>query len=340
MNSPKGTIIVSEEVYYPAFSPDFPSLVAGLHGKKVAVWGHLRPDGDCIGSQVALVRVLRGMGVNAYAVNAHPIPYNLGAFVGDTPFYLPESPELPEPDETITVDCSTLDRIGSSAASLRGKILLAVDHHISNPGFGLKNWIDTDSAATAEILAGIFSDCGVRMDATTAQALYVGIATDTGHFRYPATSHRVFSLCSHLLDCGARPAEAAHELFEKESIGRLRLLTLFLESLEFHHDNRVCIGFIRHSMFGETGTDRSQAEGFVDFPRSIDSVKVAVLIEEQADGSYKGSLRSKRPSVRVDQVASAFGGGGHACAAGFECRSTLQEFKAKLLSLLEKTVSA
>lgn len=331
---------MSEEVYYPEFSPHFPTLVAGLQGKTVAVWGHLRPDGDCIGSQVALVRVLRNMGVDAFAINAHAVPYNLGAFIGDTPFYQPDSPDLPVAAESITVDCSTLDRIGASAAPLRGKIILAVDHHISNPGFGKQNWIDTESAATAEILAGIFIDCGVHMDAITAQALYVGIATDTGHFRYPATSHRVFSLCSQLLDSGAKPAEAAHELFEKESIGRLRLLTLFLESLEFHHDNRVCIGFIRHSMFGETGTDRSQAEGFVDFPRSIDSVKVAALIEEQADGSFKGSLRSKRPSVRVDQVAAAFGGGGHACAAGFECRLPLPGFKAELLRLLEKTVSA
>ncbi len=312
----------------------FHRLVLGLTGHRVLVLGHVRPDGDCIGSQVALVRILRALGCDATAINHHPIPRNCRAFVKDTPF-LDNCLELPPHDLLITVDCAEQDRIGQVLNQPLRPIFLAVDHHLSNVSYAAHNFVYPQLAATAEVLARFTLAAGLPCDAATAQALYVGIATDTGQFRYHTTTAEVLRLTAELLDRGADAAAASHELYENESQAKMALLQRFLATLEFHCQGRVCIGSLTQEDWRATGAQKEDSEGLVDYARCIAGVEIGILLEERAEGT-KGSFRAKKAHHRVDLLAKSFRGGGHACAAGFNPRMSLQELRPLLLERLER----
>jgi phosphoesterase RecJ-like protein len=236
----------------------------------------------------------------------------------------------------IFVDCADHDRAGRAAKELFPVPVGVIDHHLSNAGFGLYNLIDPGSAAVAEILAGLFFDGGLPVDPVTAQALYAGILTDTGQFRFNSTSRRTFLLAAELLTRGAKPAKAGYELYERETARKLRLLQRFLASLRFECGGRVCIGVLPDGVFAETGSLPEDTEGMVDFARSVDGVEIGVLIEERPDG-IKASLRAREPASRVDLVAGRFGGGGHACAAGLNVPGEkAAAFYPRLLAVLDE----
>ena len=208
-----------------------------------------------------------------------------------------------------------------------------IDHHVSNTRYAEMNLIDDHSAATGEILAGLFLDAGLPVDSLSAQGLYVGIATDTGQFCYPSTSRRVFELSGRLLELGASPAGATGELYEKESFAKLELLGHFLESFRLECDGRVCVGILDEEAFRRSGATDEDTEGLVDYARSIEGVDVGVLIEDRPKG-IKGSLRSKDPVVRVDRVAKQFSGGGHACAAGLNTTEPFDVLYPRLITAI------
>jgi phosphoesterase RecJ-like protein len=325
--------------FFPNESPLFAASVEQLKGKKVAVCGHLRPDGDCIGSIVAVVRVSISQGIDAVGLNRDEVPATLKAFVGDTPLMLAADFQ-PDGHVAVTVDCADKKRIGDRLIELFPEVALNVDHHISNKAYAQTNLIIATASATAEILAGFYMDLGYEIDAVTAQALYVGIATDTGQFRFPSTSPETFEIARRLCECGARPSAAAHELYECETFGKIKLLQNFLNSLSMEFDNRVCVGLIENGVYAATGSTIDDSEGLVDYARSIVGVDIGVLIEDR-DGSLKGSLRAKNPFYRVDQVAKLFNGGGHACAAGLNVEnSSIKEFYPQLMEALGKHLEA
>jgi len=320
-------------VHFPELAASFDAALRELIGKPVAVLGHVRPDGDCIGSQVALARVLRSLGADAVCVNQHPVPRNCAAFVGDTPFFLADAAPL-EGRIAVSVDCADRKRLGAALDKRFPEIFLNVDHHISNTRYACHNFVAPASAATGEVLGGLFIDNGYAIDAVTAQALYVGVATDTGQFRFGSTTKQTFDICRDLMDCGADPAAAALELYENESPSKLALLQRFLASLSFHCDGRACIGVLRPEDFAETGAIKEDTEGLVDYARAIAGVEIGVLLEH-VDGITKGSFRAKHPVHRVDELARGFNGGGHACAAGFNPGISLEELYPRVVNALE-----
>jgi len=324
-------------MYFPEHSAAFKKLVEGLRGRSVAVLGHMRPDGDCIGSQVGLTRMLRDLGVEAVAVNHDLVPRILKDFVGDTPFY--KAAEYTPPAGTVAacVDCADHARLGPKLRPMFPRPFLTVDHHLSNEGFAEHDFVMPKASATAEVLAGMFFDAGWKPDAVAAQALYAGIASDTGQFRFPSTSPRVFGLCSELMAAGADPGTAAALLYERESLGKMRLLRVFLGSLKQELGGRVCVGFLRDADYQECGAQRDDAEGLVDYARSIDGVDVGVLLEERS-GAIKGSLRSKEPRYGMHRLAQQFSGGGHACAAGFNLPGPLDKFYPQFLAALKEHI--
>lgn len=323
--------------YYPAYVAPFAQLLKELAGQRVVVIGHQRPDGDCIGSQVALCRVLRARGIDAVCINADPIPRRIKFLIGDTPFFLRD--EIKHDGRlALYTDCADHDRAGGRMSELYPEVFACFDHHLSNHGFARINFVDTGSAATAEVLAGIFLDAGLPIDATAAQALYTGIMTDTGQFRFPSTSRRVFQVCAELVACGAGPSLAGQELYERESVGKLSLLQYYLSSLKLEHGGRVCIGVLPDGTFEKTGSTVEDTEGLVDYARSIDGVDIGVLIEERP-GKIKASLRAKHAGLRMDLAAAQFNGGGHANAAGLNWPGTLAEFYPRLLAVLIQRVA-
>lgn len=324
---------------YSAFADTFPALLAALpKDRPVLVIGHARPDGDCIGSQVALARVLRAVGHDARCLNPDPVPRRLEYCVGDTPFVAFD--DAPADAAAVYVDCADLGRAGPRIAQRYPHPVGVIDHHLSNPGYAEHNLIDAESCATAEILAGLFLRHGLPVDETTAKALYVGIATDTGQFRFRATTARTFAYASELVRLGALPDEAGNELYERESFGKIQLLQRFLASLRTECDGLVCVGVLPEGIYEETGTDAEDAEGLVDYARSIEGVEIGALIEVRR-GAIKGSLRAKHARYRVDRVAAQFNGGGHACAAGLNVKDmSLDAFRERLVAALAEQIAA
>jgi phosphoesterase RecJ-like protein len=330
------------ETFYPELSPRFAGFLAELPGRKIAVVGHARPDGDCIGSQAALARVLRARGHEVACLNPDPVPRRLEFVVAGLKFLRPAG--FTADDYTaVFVDCADHDRAGEKLRERFPSPFGNIDHHLSSASFARHNFVDPTSAATAEILAGMLFDNGIPIDAATAQALYVGILTDTGQFRFNSTSRRTFLLAAELRTRGADPAKAGYELYERETAGTLELLQQFLASFRFEGGGRICIGLLPDGIFAETGTKPEDTEGMVDYARAIDGVDIGVLIEQLPDG-IKASLRARDPRYRLDLIAAGFNGGGHACAAGLNLKGeTLDSFYPRLLAALEnrlRTVEA
>ena len=325
--------------YFSQQSYQFAKIIETFKGRKVAVIGHLRPDGDCIGSVVALTRLLHSLGIEAVGVNQDPVPQSLRVFVGDTPLMI--ASELQSEDYiAVTVDCADYKRIGDKLMEMFPEIELNIDHHISNKNYARNNIVIDSACATAEILAGFYLDNEYSFDTCIAQNLYIGIATDTGQFRFPSTTQATFEIARRLCENGANPAVAATELYENESFEKIKLLQIFLGSLQMKFNNRVCVGLIENGVYEDTGASIDDSEGLVDYARAIKGVDIGVLLEDRK-GFLKGSLRAKNPFYRVDQVAKLFNGGGHACAAGLNVEnSSIDEFLPKLLSAIKNHLDA
>ena len=390
-------------MYFPTHTPLFRALLDALPARPIAIIGHARPDGDCIGSQIALARVLRALGHEAICVNGDPVPRRLRYLLPpDLPFHRPDElrsstgfqpvgliggmgilpmivfgtragspcyfcggavhglearatfqthglaaratqPAQPSTDwRAIYVDCSDHDRAGAKAKLRFPAPIGCIDHHLSNIGFTPHNIIAPDAAATCEILAGIFLDLNLPIDPITAKALYAGINTDTGQFRFNSTTPLTFKLAAELVARGADPSEAGYEIYERESWGKLQLLQTFLGTLKLECANRACIGILPNGIFEKTNTTAEDTEGLVDHARCIDGVEIGVLIEERPDGAIKASLRAKNPAMRVDLIAAQFGGGGHACAAGLNYKTPIptEEFRARLIAAITAQLAA
>ncbi len=325
---------------YPNLKDDFSRLLAACGSRPLVVVGHARPDGDCIGSQVALCRLLRARGADVVCSNPDPVPRRLTYLLApDTPF-LPLETVLAEGRSAIFVDCADRQRAGTRFAEAFPRPLGNIDHHLSNPGYAEYNLVDTPSAATAEILAGLIRDAGLPLDPVIASGLYAGIATDTGQFRFSATTERTFILAAALVAAGADPARLGLEIYERESPGKLQLLQRFLGSLELFADGRVCLGLLPEGIYEQTGTSTEDAEGLVDYARSIEGVQIGALIELR-NGAIKGSLRAKHAAYRVDRIAARFNGGGHACAAGLNVKGeSLAAFLPRLRTALAEQVAS
>lgn len=325
---------------YPQLREAFAGLLAACAGRRVVVIGHARPDGDCIGSQVAVSRLLRARGVDAVCCNPDPVPRRLEFLVPADPAFVSLETALAESRAAIFVDCADRNRATPRFAEAFSRPLGNIDHHLSNPNYAEFNLVDTPSAATAEIVAGLVQDAGLPLDPVIASGLYTGIATDTGQFRFAATTERTFRLAAALVAAGADPARVGLELYERETFGKLQLLQRFLASLETCAEGRVCIGLLPEGVYDETGTNTEDAEGLVDYARSIDGVEIGALVEVRK-GAIKGSLRAKHADYRVDQLAAKFNGGGHACAAGLNVKGeALDSFLPRLRAALIAQVEA
>ncbi len=309
-------------------------LITSLKGRKVAVLGHMRPDGDCIGSQTALCRMLLAAGVDAVCVNRDRVPPNLLPYAEGVRFV--KGADYAESDRlAVTVDCADASRIGTELlARFPQGIEANIDHHASNPDYARTNIVVREAAATCHILAAAALGQGLPIDVTTAKALHLGTLTETGRFCYRSTTAEVFAIIAELVRRGADPAEANYRVFEQESRGKLELTKRFLNTIAFHADGKICSGELTQADYAATGTTKEDKEGLVEFPRSVEGVEIAVLMEEGADG-IRGSLRGRDPKLRLDLCAGKLNGGGHMLAAGFNmqgCR--LPQDREKILGIV------
>jgi phosphoesterase RecJ-like protein len=285
--------------------------------------GHVCPDGDSIGSQVALSEVVRALGKQCHIVENSAVPKNLSYFLKGVPSIPADGMDVSLP--LICVDCMDYNRIGSVAGLHGREAFLNIDHHISNSWFAANNIVIDDASSTAEILAELLIGSKFTITKTMADALYLGIVTDSGRFSYPSTSLKTFKLAETLVGIGTSPSKIYTLVYENNTLERYRLLERFLKNIEIFCDGRLCLSFLREADFLETGASVLDTEGFVNYARELRGVLIGCFVDVR-DDFMKCSLRAIDGSLRVDAFAGMFGGGGHQCAAGFSKTGVSSDF--------------
>lgn len=284
--------------------------------RRFLVASHQRPDGDAIGSQLALALLLQSLGKEVEVWNHDRVPDKYSFLPHSDLVKLPPS-EPREFDAVFALDNASHRRLGSVNDRVASKkYLINIDHHASNDGYGDIALIDPESPATGQVLYEFFKAEKCKITRDMATCLYVAISTDTGSFQYPNTTPQCMRDCADLIDLGVDVAGVSRMIYENFPIGRLRLLQKVLHNLNLSYDNKVGSFWITKDMYEETGAKPEDNEGLIDHVRSIDSVIVAALFEEAEDSKIRISLRSKNSRVDVNKVAMHFQGGGHAEAAG------------------------
>lgn len=307
--------------------------------RRVLLASHANPDGDAIGSLIAMGLSLGAMGKEILLYNESPIPavYRFLPMVDRVVRTIDNPSRF---DTAVILDCGNLDRIGEQAGVVsRIPMIINIDHHVTNTRFGHARIVDESACATAEILWRIIDRLGIELDAAIASALYTGILTDTGSFRFSNTNRAAFAICNELVGLGVDPYIVAKHVYGTYSLGRIKLLNLALDSIEISPNGRLSIMTLTRQMLSETGTRTEDVDGLINYARSIKDIKVAALIQEYPNGGadpegprYHVSLRSDG-SVDVADFAAGFGGGGHASAAGYSVESRLTEIKSDLIRL-------
>jgi phosphoesterase RecJ-like protein len=310
-------------------------------GEKFLLTTHENPDGDALGSLVAMNETLRALGkdtVMFLSAEEFPLPYEYRDLpLGSVSHSLPVDAE----ERTIVfLDCGNLDRMPVSFLGRDDAHIVNIDHHHDNTRFGTANLVVDGASCTAEIIWELLPDLGVELSPELAEALYIGLVTDTGKFQYEnttATSHR---MAAALLEHGVDVHNIFRRLYENVPFAKLQLLARMLNRVERHDGGRLTLSFLLRSDYKETGADENFSEGLVDHMRALEGTVVAALVREQLkegrEGVMKVSLRASADEVDVSVIARKEGGGGHRQAAGFSTTRSL----ADLTEFLRREIEA
>ncbi|MGD0651693.1 MAG: bifunctional oligoribonuclease/PAP phosphatase NrnA [Verrucomicrobiia bacterium] len=298
---------------------------------------HYRPDGDAVGSQLALAILLKDVGKQVEAWNDDAVPAKFR--------FLPHSEMIQRPpdkpkdfDVVIAIDTSTWQRVGKAAQRIGKKTyFINIDHHVSNEKFADINWIVPNAPASGQIVCDLIKHGGFKLTRDIATCLFAAISTDTGSFSYTNTTAESLRVAADLVDAGVDVGKVCQHIYESYPFARLQLLQKALADIMRADHNRIAYCWVTNEMFDESGAKREDTEGLIDYARSIDGVYVAVLFEELPEPQkVRISLRSKHPKIDANSIAWHFGGGGHHEAAGARITGEPREIEAKVL----QTISA
>jgi phosphoesterase RecJ-like protein len=297
---------------------------------------HARPDGDAIGSQLALGLALEALGKQVRFVDRDPVPEPYRGFPAADRIEVTSRTSAPA-DAVVVLECSDLGRPG--VAGLDRPVVINIDHHLGNTYFGTVNWYDSTAAACGEMVADIVDALGVTWTPAIAAHLYLAIATDTGGFRYGPMSARTFEICRRIVLAGASPADLSRQIFDNFGVGRVKLTGAMLTAMELYHDERVAFLYVDDRMLAASGATTDDIEGLVNLPLAARDVVAVALCKRQADGTHRVSLRSKGP-IDVRGVAMLWQGGGHRNAAGCTITGACDVEKARLVAAMSAAVDA
>lgn len=292
----------------------------------VMICGHIRPDGDCIGSAMAMRHLCEKLGKKADAVCDAEKP---SAFA-----FLPEYGEFCAPrydsyDLFIAVDCATEKRLGVYGKYLRAaKKSVHIDHHPVEQMFADINCIRVEASSVCEVIYTLFADSGL-IDKDMATMLYTGLSTDTGHFMHSNTTSEVFKIASELCAYGIDIAAVNHGIYKNKSINRIKLTARALEGIELYENGRIALMTITRADMTDCGCGTDDTEGLIDYASSIAGVEISICVCEQEGGTFRTSLRSVRADV--SKVAGMFGGGGHKLASGCILSGVREQVRARLV---------
>jgi phosphoesterase RecJ-like protein len=294
-----------------------PVIEAIEQADSIVLITHCNPDGDGIGSQLALYEALIGKGKQVSIRNRDGIPriYTFLSHAEQVQKY--DWPSCHDsPDLLISLDCGSYKRLGMPQAIRDEMILINIDHHVSNGQFGDINIVDARYCATGAMISDLLVAMQVMFSTDIASAIYTAVLTDTSCFRLSSASANIYRLAADLIDAGAQPWPISVAVYESKSLAGMNILTACLETLELRDEGRSAWIYVKSEMYEETGANVEDTEGLIDYARSISGVEVAVLIRcHELEDQWKVNFRAKT-TANVGALANSLGGGGHKHAAG------------------------
>jgi len=299
---------------------------------------HVNPDGDAIGSLGALALVLEDLGKQVVAYCQDEIPGFL-LFLPYSERIVREIPGANRFDVAVVLDCGELDRIGNASEALQQvEKIIHIDHHSSSDDFGQLNLVRPECSSTAEILYEIFQVIPASLSSEAAENIYTAILTDTGSFRFANTTARALDIAAEMVALGVAPDKIASEVYDSMSPERLRLLALSLKTLTLRANGRLATMQVSRRMLEETKTSVMDTDGFVNYPRGINTAEMAIFFREMDSGKVNVSLRS-RGRLNVAEFARNYDGGGHHNAAAFRAEGSLEEVVEEVLAAAEEFIA-
>jgi len=307
--------------------------------QRFAILSHVRPDGDALGSQLALALSLQQLGKNVRVWNEDGMLEKYSFLPRSELLTKPPSPAA-DVDVAIALDTAIQNRLGTGLAAVgSARIWINIDHHRSNPGYGDLVIVDSNAPATGEMIFSLIKSQGLPFNHDIAENLYAAISTDTGSFQYPKTSARTFEIAAELVRVGGLDVgRISQQLYENYPRRRLELLRELLRTTRFEFGDRAASFSLTSKTAADLAVLPEDNEGLIDYLRAIRGVFVAVFFEELADGKVRVSMRSKDEAVDVCAICQKFGGGGHTLAAGARVRGSLAEVEEKVLEEIREVL--
>ncbi len=315
-----------------------------LKSKRIGLSFHTSPDGDAIGSTLALLNALRHLGKDSYIISRDVISDNLSflSFANEIDGNTLEPKE--GTDLVMILDCGNVERISADLSNYKGKII-NIDHHISNEEYGFINYVDVSAAATCEISYLLAKELGIDFNNKTdveiniGNTVYTGIVTDTGSFRHSNVTKRTHKIVSELIELGVNNSKVHSNLFDNKPFEKVKLMGCVLSNIELALENKVAVLEIPKGMLEEFNLKNTDTSDIISVGLGIKGVEVSMLLKEVEDG-VKGSLRSKN-DVDVRKVAEVYGGGGHIKAAGVMQKGVdIETAKENLLKILKEELDS
>ena len=302
-----------------------------LSKDKILILTHRSPDGDTIGSGYALAMALRKLGKSVKVDCTDPFPEKYSYFT-----YKLEKLEFDE-EFVVSVDIADTKLLGEKLSDYADKIDLCIDHHGSNTKYAKEYYVEASAAAAAQVIAKLIRLMNVEFDKDIANAIYTGITTDTGCFRYTNVTAETHRIAADMIDCGAESGMINRLMFETKSRSRLEIERRVMDSIQFYLDGRCAIAYATIDMMKESGAVDSDMEGVSSLPRQIEGVMAGITLREKNNGKFKVSVRTT-DELDASAICTNFGGGGHKAAAGCMITGTLNEAIEQIIEVVRQAL--
>jgi len=298
--------------------------------RRFAITSHIRPDGDSLGSSLGLYWLLKALDKDVEVIMRDPVPHAYQQLPGAQDVRVLPAVD-PSYHAVFVIECSDITRPG--LIDLEKQVVVNIDHHSTTALFGTINWIDSTASAVGEMIYNLCKATGVRVTKEIAECVYTALITDTGSFHYSNTTERTFKVASELVRTGVKPAKTAEAVFASYPWSRIELMGAVLSTARRDETGRVACMRQSLEMQQLTHASDEDADGFVNYPLTVEEVEAVAMLKESETGIYRTSLRSKG-EVNVAKVAEKFGGGGHRNAAGCTLRGNWDEVESEIIALL------
>jgi phosphoesterase RecJ-like protein len=311
-------------------------ICQAIHARRrFLITSHARPDGDSIGSQLAMAYALEALGKQVRIVNADPAPDHYLEFPGVDRIEI--SPLVSEPDAEALIVMESGDLKRTGVEGLEGRFTINIDHHQGNTRYGHINWLDESAAACGELVFALVQELGVALTLEIATHVYLAILTDTGSFHHAGISARTFDICRQTVEAGVNPAAMARRGFDSNSFGKLKLIGALLDEMDLRDAGRLAVLYLNDEILDATGTTYNDTEGLINLPLTAREIQAVVFFKAGGDGTVRISMRSKY-DVDVRAVAARHGGGGHKNAAGFSLPGPLAAVRDRVIEEIEEAI--